>query len=175
MGGASTLAAVVLAGVLAVAGVAKLRAPRSTAATFATLGLPVPAALARAVPVGELGLAALLVLAPAAGGAGCLALLAAFSAILVAPLRAGRQVSCGCFGAVGAAPVTRVELVRNGLLGLLAVAALAGPLRPAAPSAPEVVLVGSALVTGLLVLALCRLRRDVGAVWDNRLAGQAVR
>jgi len=175
MAGACYLAGLVLAVTFAAAGWAKLRAPRATAATFAALGLPAPGGLARGVPLVEFGLALALTVVPVLGAGGALAALAGFSAVLVGPLRAGRDVACGCFGTSGTARVSWVELVRNGLLAGLALAALAGPARPIVPGPAAVVLVGSAVVGGLLVLALCRLRREVGAVWDNRAIWETAR
>jgi hypothetical protein len=170
--GVAYLCALVLAGVVGVAGAAKLRRPRRTAASFAALGLPRPRAMARAVPVAELALSATLVAMPAVGAAGALAALAAFTVVIGRSLRSGAAVSCGCFGSAGDDPVSGVELVRNGLLAVLAVTALAAA-EPAAPELAEVVLVSTAVVTAVVGLALARLRRDVGAVWDNTLAGEA--
>lgn len=174
MTGTAYLAAVVLAAVFAAAGAAKIRSPRSTGATFAALGLPAPATLARAVPLAELGLAVLLLVVPAVGAAVALAALAGFTTFLVRALQAGVRVSCGCFGSAADEPVSFVEVVRNGLLALLAGAALFAS-GPTGPALADAVLVSTAGLVGLLVLALCELRRDVGAVWDNTLAGEARR
>lgn len=174
MSGIAYLAAVLLAAVFATAGVAKLRAPRRTTATFAALGLPAPAGLARAVPLGELALAVLLLAAPAVGGALALAALAGFTTLLVRSLQAGLRVDCGCFGSAGDEPMSFVEVTRNGLLAVLAAGALFAS-GPSTPALADIILVSTAALVGLLVLALSELRRDVGAVWDNTLAGEAVR
>jgi uncharacterized membrane protein YphA (DoxX/SURF4 family) len=116
-------AALVLAGVLAVAGVAKLRHPAATARDFAALGLPAPEVLAGAVPAAELACAAALVLVPGWGGVAAFGLLAVFTADLAAVVRSGRVVSCACFGAASRAPVSARHLVRNGGLLVLALAA----------------------------------------------------
>jgi hypothetical protein len=162
------LAALILAVLFAWAGVAKLGARRRTARTFATLGLPAPAALALAVPVVELALAAGLVLAPGWAAAGALALLAAFSVFLTRAVRAGVDVGCGCFGSAGSEPVSFVELVRNGLLGIAAAVALAAP-RPVAPSLAAILVAGAALAIAGLVLALAELKRTVGHIWKMDL------
>lgn len=167
-----TLAALVLAAVFVAAAVAKLRDPMGTTRTFRALRLPSPRALARAVPVTELALAVALVVRPWIGGLAALVLLTAFTVLLAGEVRRGSGVSCGCFGSAGTAPISFVELVRNGLLGGLAVAA-AFAEQPVAPDLPSLVTVSSAVVAGLLVIALAGVRRDVGAVWDNRLAGEA--
>jgi len=171
MSGAAYLCALALAGVFAVAGVAKLAAPSRSAATFASLGLPGPEALARAVPAVELALAVALVVVPPVGAAGALAALAGFSVMLARTLRAGVRVTCGCFGSAGDEPVSFVELVRNGLLAALALAALT-TTGPAAPGLADVILVSTAAVVALLVLELSRLKRDLGTVFDNTLAGE---
>lgn len=167
-----TLAALLLAAVFVAAAVAKLRDPAGTTRTFRALRLPAPRRLARLVPVTELLIAGVLVARPWIGGLAALAALVAFSVLLAGEVRNGSGVSCGCFGTTSSAPISAVELVRNALLGGLAVLA-ALVERPVAPDLPSVVTVSTAAVAGLLVLALCALRRDVGAVWDNRLAGEA--
>ena len=119
--------AVVLAAVFVRAGVAKGVRPRATAAGFAALGVPAPEAAARTVPVVELVLAVMLLATPRPGGIAALALLAVFSVLLGGAVRRGVTTGCNCFGAARVEPVSRVDLVRNGLLGLLAVATLAAP------------------------------------------------
>lgn len=123
-------AALLLAGVLAVAGVAKLRRPADTAADFASLGLPAARPLAVVVPVVELACAALLVVVPGWGGVAAFGLLALFTANLVAVVRSGRVVSCACFGSASRSPISARHLVRNGALLVLALAAatVAGPI-----------------------------------------------
>lgn len=172
MPGAGTTAAVLLAAVFVLAAAAKLRRPRTTQVAFAGLGLPAPAALARLVPAAELALAAALVARPRWGGLLALGALGGFTAVLARALGAGADVRCGCFGAGDGRRVSWVEPVRNALLALAAGAALAAP-RPVVPALAEVVAVTTAALAALVVLALCELRVGVGAVWDNRLAGEA--
>lgn len=173
--GVGTAAALLLAGVFAGAGTAKLRRRAATARTFRALRLPAPGALAVAVPAAELGTAVLLVVAPVAGGVAALVALAAFTAVLVAALRRGDTVACGCFGSAGTDAVSAAELVRNALLAVAAAAALtAGPgvIPPAGavpqlpavplPALPAVVLVSTAGVLGLVVIALVRVRVQLG-------------
>lgn len=171
MSGVASCAAVLLAWVFAAAAVAKLRDPRATAASFRELGLPAPDALGRAVPATELAIAIALLLSPAAGALAALAALSFFSTVLATRLRAGSAASCGCFGATGDQPISFVELVRNAIFGLFAVAALFSS-RLVAPGLDDVVLTSTAAVLGLVVLALCGTRRDLGSVWDNTLAGE---
>ena len=125
--------ALVLAAVFVRAGVGKGVRPRDTAAGFAALGVPFPEAAARTVPVVELVLAVILLANPRPGGIAALALLAIFSVLLGGAVRRGVTTGCNCFGAARVEPVSRVDLVRNGLLALLAVAALGAP----SPTVPD--------------------------------------
>lgn len=151
-------AAVVLAAVLLRAAAAKLARPREAVRSFRALGLPAPAALARAVPAAELVLSVALLAAPRAGGAGTLALLAAFSAVLGRAVRTGVTTPCACFGAATTDPASGVEIVRNGLLALLAAAALA-PTRPVLPDPAAILAVALAVAAGWGGLAVLRRRR----------------
>lgn len=121
-------ATVILVGVFAWAAVAKLRRRPATMASFRDLRLPAPGILAVAVPVVEALVAGLLVAHPPVGGALALALLAAFSIVIVRAVAAGAEVPCACFGSTTERPVSTRELMRNGVLAALAVLATgAGP------------------------------------------------
>jgi uncharacterized membrane protein YphA (DoxX/SURF4 family) len=169
--GVAYAAALVTAGILGWAGMAKWQRPRGTAASFAGLGLPAPAVLARAVPLAELMVAALLVVLPRAGSVAALVLLAAFTVVLFGAVRRGTEVGCACFGSARARPVSGTDLVRNaGLLAFAGVAAAAEG--PTWPGLADVIVVSTAFVLGLVVLHLLDLRRAIGRVWDNRLAGE---
>lgn len=172
MGQVGYLAALGLGLLFAVAGVTKLRAPRTTRSTFAALGLPAPDVLARLVPAAELSLAVALATVPLVGGAAALVALGAFSVVLARALQAGVAVSCGCLGSAGDEPVSFVELVRNALLAVAAVAAVFAP-GPVAPGLEHVLVASTAAAIGVMVLALAGLKRDIGSVWDNTLAGEA--
>jgi uncharacterized membrane protein YphA (DoxX/SURF4 family) len=161
-------AALLTAGVLVAAAVAKVRRPSATVDGFRRLGLPLPTFLATVVPAVELGSAALLVSVPRAGGVAALALLASFSAVLAARLRAGIVVSCACFGAGATEALSAADLVRNGLLALFAAAALLAPA-PVAPGIDAVVAVTAAAAGAAVVVALARLTARTGRLWDNRL------
>jgi hypothetical protein len=156
-------AAIALAVVLLVAGIAKLRDPVATTKSFGALGLPSPRLLSTLVPLAELLAGAGLVVAPKAAALGALVLLSAFSAVLVRGMRGGVQ-GCGCFGATTIAPLSAADLVRNGLLVGAAFAALAAPA-PDPPGLAAVVVVSTAAVLGAVAIALVRLRVDVGSVW----------
>jgi uncharacterized membrane protein YphA (DoxX/SURF4 family) len=120
---ASQVAAVGLALVFIVAGVAKLRSPVDTRRALGALGLPRPDVLGVAVPVVELATALLLLLDPVTGGASAVALLAAFTTLLVGRLRAGHTEGCGCFGAWSTRPLSWADVVRN--LSLIAIGCVA--------------------------------------------------
>lgn len=150
--------ACVLAVTFAWAAAAKLSHPAATAAGFADLGLRRPAALARAVPAVELALAVTLLAAPRLGGAAALVLLAAFSAVLLRVLRRGVEVRCACFGQTDGAPLSALDLVRNGLLGTLAALALAAGFEPHVPAASGAVAVGLGVAAGAGLLVALRRR-----------------
>lgn len=163
-------AALFLAGVLLWAAVVKLRRPSVTAVSFEQLGLRAPSMLARVVPVAELAAAALLVTVPRIGGWAALALLAAFSAVLLPAVRARRDVGCGCFGAASAAaPVSWLTLVRNGLLGGAAV--LATSVSRVRPGWAGVVAVGAAAAAVTVAFALVAARRAAGSLFRVRVPG----
>lgn len=162
-------AAVFLAGVFAWAGLAKLADRRRTTATFAELGLPVPAVLGTAVPVTELALALGLLLVPAVAAFAALGLLAAFTTFLVRAVRAGSQVGCGCFGSARSDPVSSVEVARN--LALACAAVVAGfATGPVLPGLDAVVLTTTAGALAAVLLALADLRRRTGHVFALDLA-----
>lgn len=168
----ATVAALLLAAVFAAAGLGKLRRGPATARAFVSLRLPAPTALAVAVPAAELALALVLVARPRAGGVLALAALGAFSTVLAGATRSGTAVRCGCFGTTSERPVSAADLVRNGLLATAAVAALGAPV-PVRPTLAATVLVTTGALIAGVALALQRLRLEVGALWDNRLAGEA--
>ncbi len=171
MSGISSLAAVGLAAVLLWAAGAKLLRPTETAADFRQLGLPAPMLLARLVPLVEIATALLLLMAPGWGGVVGFALLAGFTALLLAVVRSGRVVSCGCFGSSSTEPVSMVEVARNGLL-LLAAAVAATSTGLVRPALPDLVVVSTTAIVGLLLLQLLALSRVAGGLFGAELAGE---
>ena len=154
-------AALALAAVFAWAGGAKLASRAATERAFRGLGLVAPRGLALGVPVTELALAAGLVVAPAEAAIVALAVLAGFTTLLVRSLGRGDAGGCGCFGTSRPAPVSGVDVARNGLLGLAAVGA-AFASGPVAPGLGAVAAVTVAAGTGAAGLAALR-RRGGGA------------
>jgi uncharacterized membrane protein YphA (DoxX/SURF4 family) len=164
--GTEYAAAVVLALVFFLAGLAKLRRPAVTARSFAGLGLPAPGPLSVAVPIVELVLAVGLLLVPAIAAALALLLLVAFTVVLASAIRAGKQVGCGCLGSTRNDPVSAVEIVRNGMLAAAAVVAL-GATEPVMPELGDVIAVTTAAAVALVVLALADVRRTTGGLWST--------
>src|SRR5262245_24275231 len=115
------LARLLLAGVFAIAGAAKLAERRRIGTAIAEFG--VPAGIA--TPLGwllaccELGVALALLFPPSAA-AGALGLLLVFSAVIAANVARGHRPSCHCFGQLHAAPVGWSTVGRNGLLAAVA-------------------------------------------------------
>jgi peroxiredoxin len=126
------LARIGLALVFTVAGVAKLLDREGTRDSLTQFGvserLAAPAALA--LPVAELGTAALLLVTPTAvwGAIAAMALLLLFVLGIGRAMAQGMEPDCNCFGQLRSRPVGPWTLTRNGLL--LAIAAwigIAGP------------------------------------------------
>ncbi|MGC4110708.1 MAG: MauE/DoxX family redox-associated membrane protein [Nocardioides sp.] len=116
-----------LAAVLVVSGVAKVRDPRDTASVFRQLGVPgfvLRLRGPRLLPYGELLLAVALVLTSgwwyAAAASVTLVLFALYVVVIGRALRLPFPVTCPCFGRLGLGEVTGRTLARN--LVLLAVA-----------------------------------------------------
>lgn len=129
------LASLVLALLLIISGIAKLRDKDATADAFAALRLPAwlrSAGAPLALPWGELALAALLLFGRGwvltAAAAATLVLMLAYTGVIGRALTFDEPVRCGCFGALGSGDVTRATLVRNLLLVVLAALSLAGAL-----------------------------------------------
>jgi uncharacterized membrane protein YphA (DoxX/SURF4 family)/thiol-disulfide isomerase/thioredoxin len=134
---AALLARLVLAGVFALSGTAKLREPRA-ATTKAARDLGLPAALATPagtlLPYVELLVAAALLLGGPpgfAGGVAGAAMLAAFTVAIVANLALGRRPDCHCFGERSAKPLSWLAVARNAvLLALTGQVVAAGTAQP---------------------------------------------
>ncbi len=128
MGIASLLLRVALVVVFVVSGVAKLVDRDGTRQAVVGFGVPsrYVAPVALLLAPSEL-VVALLLLLPSTSTVGLVlafVLLAAFTTVVVAALRAGRRPDCHCFGRVGGADVSWRTVARNGALAGLAVAGL---------------------------------------------------
>ena len=128
---ALALAPVILAVVLVVSAVGKLRSPSASAEAFRDLRVPAPLSgrfVVEALPWGELLLAVVLLLVggPVGMVAGVAAVLL-FTAYLVLVVRAlafDEDVECACFGEFAPGRITRRTVVRNAWLVALAAVTL---------------------------------------------------
>jgi hypothetical protein len=150
MNGAATIAAFLLAAVFAWAAIAKAVRYRVTVEAFGALGVWWPAVSAVAVPIGELAVAAVLLVRPEVGAALALAALAAFTLVVVRGVVQGTTAGCGCFGSRRVDPVGPADVIRNGLLAAFAAVATA-TRRPVAPGAVAWVAMLAAVVAAALV------------------------
>lgn len=127
------LVRLVLAAVLAVSAVMKLRSLKGSQQAAVDLGVPkaLAPAVGPGVPVVELAIAAALVPTETArwGGAAALALLLAFAGVLAANLSAGRRPTCHCFGELSRAEISWATVARN--LGLAGAGGLVWAVEPA--------------------------------------------
>ena len=142
-----------LAVVMGAAAASKLRRRDFVSFVEALRGFGVPEALAHvtraqlagAIVALEAAAAVLLLVAPVAGLALALGLVAAFTVALRSVVRSGRRVACRCFGA-STAPVGVAHLVRNAvLLAVIGTGVAATALAAGAVVAPPAQLAAIAL------------------------------
>lgn len=122
----AVVAAVVVGAVFVAAGATKLMNREQW--LVQAVGLRVPVALARAVPLVEVILGAVLISQLARGYVGSLAalMLVAFTSLILVRLTQGERPPCACFGGWSATPLGAWHVVRNAALIVLAmIAALA--------------------------------------------------
>jgi uncharacterized membrane protein YphA (DoxX/SURF4 family)/peroxiredoxin len=160
-----------LAGVFATAGVAKLLDLTGSRRALEDFG--VPRRLARpgsvALPLSEIAIAAALLFPVSArlGGLAATALLGAFIVVIANALAHGRAPDCHCFGQLHSEPAGWGTLARNGvLIGLAAAIAVFGPGPTvdgwiAERTAPELAMLAAALAAA--VFAGVRMR-----AWKQR-------
>jgi hypothetical protein len=122
---AALVARITLAAAFGLSAATKVAAPAELARGLANFGIPSARAVARALPPVEAGLAVLLVAVRGSAWPAYLAIavLAAFTAAVVANLAGGHAAPCPCFGppGAGARPVSAATVARNGALIALAV------------------------------------------------------
>jgi uncharacterized membrane protein YphA (DoxX/SURF4 family) len=192
MDGVLLTARLLLAGVFAVAGAAKLMDPAGTRRALTGFGVPdrLAGSLALALPIMELALAAaLLPLASARLAAiAAVALLLAFLTAIVGNLVQGRKPDCRCFGQWRATPIGASTVVLN--LALIAMAGLCawspGPsvvawldtftvFERVAIVAGAMAMIGIAATVWLLWQMLQQQRTLSARLeqWESRLAGRS--
>jgi thiol-disulfide isomerase/thioredoxin len=124
LGAALLIARLVLAGVFALAGVAKLSDLQGSRRAISDFGVPpaIAAPLGLLLPVAELAVAATLLPASTAwwGALGALGLLSVFVVGISINLARGRRPDCHCFGQLHSAPAGWNTLARNGVLAAVA-------------------------------------------------------
>jgi hypothetical protein len=158
---AGTVVVVGVGGLLLLAGVEKLRAPRAFGDTLAALGVPrtTRPALGVGVPAAEIGTATALLLAPSARwpSAAVLLLAAGFAVAGMLALRVPGGVACSCLGGTGDGRLGRRQVLA---LPLWVAAVVVVGLDPPrwSPSSGAAVLAGLGLAYGAL-----RARETVGA------------
>lgn len=132
---------VLLAGLFALAGVAKLADRASFRQAVSDLEMPFAGALSILVPLSELAVAgALLDGRSAWWGAMCtIVLLVAFSAVLGIARVRGRPADCNCFGRVYASSAGWPAIFRNVFLGCLAGLLITAGSEPAGRSCVEAI------------------------------------
>jgi hypothetical protein len=107
--------------VLAVAGVAKLRAPRAAVAALREAGLPASTWLVRAFACFEVALGVWCIVSP--GGPAAIGLACCYAAFAaLALLLARRRAACGCFGE-NEAPASMAQAVISAVLATICVLA----------------------------------------------------
>jgi thiol-disulfide isomerase/thioredoxin/uncharacterized membrane protein YphA (DoxX/SURF4 family) len=153
-------AQLLLAGVFAVAGVAKLFDLPGSRRAIEEFGVPGRAAAVAGtvLPFVELATAAALLIEPSArwGALAALVLLLTFTAGIANAMRRGRAPDCHCFGQVHSAPAGRRTLARNAVLAALAALVVAQGPAPAiddwvaAQSAPVLIVIGVVVVAAVL-------------------------
>ena len=112
-----------LAIVFVFAAVSKFRDPIRTEKSIAALGLPFPKFLASLLPSVELLCSVLLAIDPRSGGPCAVALLVAFTTLIVTQILSGNPQDCACFGSWSAKKISSWDLLRNFVLIALGVLA----------------------------------------------------
>jgi peroxiredoxin len=115
---------VLLAGILAAAGVAKLADLAGSRRAVRDFGVPagLAAPVGTLLPLVEIGVGAALLFNPSAtwAAAAALALLLAFVGVVAVALARGREPECHCFGQLHSSPISGRTLLRNGALAVIA-------------------------------------------------------
>ena len=122
----ANIAGCILGGVFLVAGLSKLRSPLDTRRSLRDLGFPFPRETSIVLPLVELLTAILLFIDPMTGGPCAVALLVAFTVLILSRLVNGNTSGCGCFGAWSTRPLSYWDITRNTVLIVLGAVATLG-------------------------------------------------
>ena len=122
----ANVAGYILGGVFLVAGLSKLRSPLETRRSLRDLGFPFPKETSIILPLVELLTAILLIVDPATGGLCAVALLVAFTVLILSRLVNGNTSGCGCFGAWSTRPLSYWDVARNTVFIVLGAIATLG-------------------------------------------------
>ena len=122
----ANVAGYILGGVFLVAGLSKLRSPLETRRSLRDLGFPFPKETSIILPLVELLTAILLIVDPATGGPCAVALLVAFTVLILSRLMNGNTSGCGCFGAWSTRPLSYWDVARNTVFIVLGAIATLG-------------------------------------------------
>lgn len=122
----ANVAGYILGGVFLIAGLSKLRSPLETRRSLRDLGFPFPKETSIILPLVELLTAILLIVDPATGGPCAVALLVAFTVLILSRLVNGNTSGCGCFGAWSTRPLSYWDVARNTVFIVLGAIATLG-------------------------------------------------
>ena len=122
----ANVAGYILGAVFLVAGLSKLRSPLETRRSLRDLGFPFPKETSIILPLVELLTAIILFVDPATGGPCAVALLVAFTVLILSRLVNGNTSGCGCFGAWSTRPLSYWDVVRNTVFIVLGAIATLG-------------------------------------------------
>ena len=122
----ANVAGYILGGVFLVAGLSKLRSPLETRRSLRDLGFPFPKETSIILPLVELLTAILLIVDPATGVPCAVALLVAFTVLMLSRLVNGNTSGCGCFGAWSTRPLSYWDVARNTVFIVLGAIATLG-------------------------------------------------
>ena len=122
----ANVAGYILGGVFLVACLSELRSPLETRRSLRDLGFPFPKETSIILPLVELLTAILLIVDPATGGPCAVALLVAFTVLILSRLVNGNTSGCGCFGAWSTRPLSYWDVARNTVFIVLGAIATLG-------------------------------------------------
>ena len=119
-------AGIFLAVIFATTSLLKFRDLKNTQKAIASMGIPASLSVAIIISTVELLTAVLLIVDPRTGGPCSVALLVAFTTLIIARLISGQVTGCSCFGARSSQILSWKDVVRNTFLIALGVISTLG-------------------------------------------------